>query len=74
MHPATRRTGFTRPAHPKFGQCWQLFTLEYWAVMWSTYAALDPSYADTTTFGFNIDIGNGMSMIIPTLIFSIGMT
>eukprot|EP00966_Prymnesium_polylepis_P147684 3411810-Prymnesium_polylepis.2 len=44
----------------------RLFTLEYWSVMWSTYCALDPSYADTTTFGFCVDIGNGVTTLVPT--------
>ena len=52
----------------------RLFTLEYWSVMWSTYCALDPSYADTTTFGFCVDIGNGVTTLAPTIIFALGMT
>ena len=52
----------------------QVFSLEYWSVMWSTYAALDPSYADTTTFGFCVDVGNGVTTLLPTLAFAIGMT
>jgi hypothetical protein len=52
----------------------RLFTLEYWAVMWSTYAALDPSYVDTTSFGFCVDVGNGIVTLVPTLVFALGMT
>ena len=52
----------------------QLFTLRYWAVMWSTYCALDPSYADTTTFGFCVDVGNGVTTLLPTVLFGVGMT
>lgn len=52
----------------------RLFTLKYWAVMWSTYSALDPSYADTTTFGFCVDVGNGVTTIVPTIIFAISMS
>jgi hypothetical protein len=52
----------------------RLFTLEYWSVMWSTYCALDPSYADTTTFGFCVDIGNGVTTLVPTVLFALGMT
>ena len=52
----------------------RLFSLEYWSVMWSTYCALDPSYADTTTFGFCVDIGNGVTTLVPTVLFALGMT
>ena len=52
----------------------ELFTLRYWAVMWSTYATLDPSYADTTTFGFCVDVGNGFTTLVPTVVFAIGMS
>jgi hypothetical protein len=52
----------------------RLFTLEHWAVMWSTYAALDPSYVDTTSFGFCVDVGNGVVTLVPTVVFAFGMT
>jgi hypothetical protein len=48
--------------------------LRYWARMWSTYCSLDPSYADTRTLGYCIDIGNGVSMLVPTVLFALGMT
>lgn len=51
-----------------------LFSLRYWSVMWSTYCALDPAYADQTSFGFCIDIGNGITTLIPSIIFAAGMT
>ena len=34
----------------------------------------DGSYADRRTFGFAIDIGNGMSTLIPSLLLHIGFT
>ena len=52
----------------------QIFSLRYWAVMWSTYSVLDPSYSDTTTFGFCVDIGNGVTTLLPTLLWAAGMT
>ena len=52
----------------------ELFTLRFWSLMWSQYAVLDPSYADTTTFGFCVDIGNGVTTLVPTVLFAIGMT
>jgi len=44
-------------------------TLEYWSDIWSTYSLFDPSYSDTKSFGWNIDIGNGFSTLIPTILF-----
>ena len=51
----------------------QIFSLRYWAVMWSTYSVLDPSYSDTTTFGFCVDVGNGVTTLLPTLLWAAGM-
>jgi hypothetical protein len=42
--------------------------------MWSTYAALDPSYADSTSFGFCVDTGNGFTTLLPSVAFALGMT
>jgi hypothetical protein len=36
-----------------------VLSLRFWATIWSTYALLDPSYQDTTTWGFWVDTGNG---------------
>ena len=47
---------------------------KFWSQVWSTYALFDGSYADRRTFGFNVDIGNGMSTLIPSLILHIGYT
>ena len=52
----------------------QVFSLKYWSVMWSTYSALDPSYTDTTTFGYCVDVCNGMSTLLPSIVCAIGMT
>lgn len=52
----------------------QLVSLDYWSTMWSTYCVLDPSYADRKSFGFCVDVGNGFSTFIPTIIFALGMT
>jgi len=49
-------------------------TVRYWAVMWSTYATLDPAYVDTHSFGFCVDVGNGVTTLLPTLLFACGMT
>ena len=53
----------------------EIFSLRYWAVgMWATYATLDPSYADSTSFGFCIDVGNGFSTLPTSLYFALEMT
>lgn len=52
----------------------QIFSLRYWAAMWSTYSVLDPSYSDSTTFGFCVDVGNGVTTLVPTLLWAAGMT
>ena len=49
-------------------------SLKYWSVMWSTYASLDSSYVDTTTFGYCVDVCNGVSTLLPTIVFAAGMT
>ncbi|HEX3594041.1 MAG TPA: hypothetical protein VHU80_03035 [Polyangiaceae bacterium] len=45
-----------------------------WAELWSSYSVFDPSYADRKSFGFFVDIGNGFSTLVPTLLFLYGMT
>ncbi len=50
------------------------FSGRFWSQVWSTYALFDGSYADRRTFGFNVDIGNGMSTLIPSLLLHIGYT
>ena len=51
-----------------------VFSLRYWSVMWSTYSTLDPAYIDTHSFGFCIDVGNGVTMLGPSILFAYGMT
>lgn len=45
-----------------------------WAEIWSSYAVFDDSYANRKSFGFFIDVGNGFSTLIPTLVCLYGMT
>ena len=45
-----------------------------WSQVWSSYALFDSSYANRRSYGFFIDIGNGFSAIIPSLLFLYGMT
>lgn len=50
------------------------FTLSFWTKVWSTYSLYDPSYSNRESFGFFIDVGNGWSTIIPSLLYLIGIT
>ena len=52
----------------------RLFSPTLWAELWSTYSVFDDSYADRKSFGFFVDIGNGFSTLIPSLVFLYGMT
>jgi len=51
-----------------------MFSLEFWSTVWSTYSLYDPSYANRESFGFFVDVGNGWTTIIPTVIFQVSMT
>lgn len=52
----------------------ELLSTRLWARVWYEYAYLDPSYADRKSFGFAIDVGNGWSTLVPSLVFLFGMT
>jgi hypothetical protein len=52
----------------------RVFSPTLWAELWSTYSIFDDSYADRKSFGFFVDIGNGFTTLIPSLVFLYGMT
>jgi hypothetical protein len=52
----------------------ELGSAALWSRVWSEYATYDASYADRRSFGFAIDVGNGVSTLLPSLIFAVGMT
>jgi hypothetical protein len=52
----------------------ELGSARLWSRVWSEYAVYDPSYADRRSFGFAIDVGNGFSTWLPSLVFLLGMT
>ena len=69
-YPATIQRG-VRPSWRSMGSVSPVFlfqrvtlsevlSVRYWAIMWSTYAQLDPAYVDTTSFGYCVDVGNGV--------------
>lgn len=50
----------------------EIFSPTTWAEIWSSYALFDDSYASRKSFGFFIDVGNGFSTLIPSLLFLYG--
>lgn len=52
----------------------QILSPTTWAEIWSSYAVFDDSYANRKSFGFFIDVGNGFSTLVPTLLVLYGMT
>lgn len=52
----------------------KLFSPTFWSDLWASYSVFDESYANHHSFGFFIDIGNGFTMLLPTLIALYGMT
>ncbi len=52
----------------------EFFSTRLWARTWLGYAYWDDGYADPRSFGFTIDVGNGFSTLIPSLLFLVGMT
>jgi hypothetical protein len=49
-------------------------TFKHWAKVWGTYALLDLGYQDTSSFGWNADVGNGFSTVIQTGMLLYGST
>lgn len=47
----------------------QAASFEYWHDVWATYSLLDVSYSQEGSFGYNIDVGNGFSTLLPSLVF-----
>ena len=53
---------------------WRLLFFSEWTGIWSGYALFDPGYAQKHSFGYNIDVGNGFTTLIPATLFAFGMT
>jgi len=49
-------------------------SMTLWAEIWASYSVFDPSYANRESFGFFIDVGNGFSTLLPTVLFILNMT
>jgi hypothetical protein len=52
----------------------QILAPRTWAGVWSSYALYDRGYADRRSYGWNIDVGNAWSTLLPALVFAWGMT
>lgn len=50
-----------------------LFSGAFWSRVWSTYSLYDPSYQNRESFGFFIDVGNGWSSVLPSVLFPVAM-
>ena len=53
--------------------------LKFWAGssakrLWATYAMYDPSYQSQESFGFFVDVGNGITTFLPSLLWLVAMT
>ena len=51
----------------------KVLSLKFWSKIWSTYSLYDPSYSNIESFGFYIDVGNGWTTIIPSLLYLVCM-
>ena len=51
---------------------WDAIGSKHWHDVWATYSLLDISYSQEGSFGYNADVGNGFTTIIPSIIFLIG--
>ena len=60
---------FTRPI-----PLLNVFSFREWTRIWSTYSLFDPGYSDRRSFGYNIDVGNGFTTLVPAMLFAFGMT
>ena len=52
----------------------EVASTKLWSEVWSTYSVFDISYAQRTSFGFFVDVGNGWSTIVPCMWFLLSMT
>lgn len=52
----------------------EFWSTRLWARTWLGYTHWDDGYADPKSFGFAIDVGNGFSTLVPSVLFLVGMT
>lgn len=49
-------------------------TLRGWSEIWVVYSLMDTSYANSDSFGWTIDVGNGMSSLLPSVLWCVCAT
>lgn len=54
----------------RFGE---ILSPSFWANIWIDYSRFDPAYSDSGSAGYNIDVGNGHSTLLPTLFLMASM-
>lgn len=52
----------------------EILSLSFWTKVWSTYSLYDPSYSNNESFGFFVDVGNGWTTLVPSLLGLYTMT
>lgn len=52
----------------------KMFSFKQWTGIWASYCHFDDGYSRKGSFGFNIDVCNGFSTVIPATLFVFGMT
>jgi hypothetical protein len=52
----------------------KVFSFQEWRAIWSAYCHLDDGYGLRRSFGYNIDVGNGFTTLIPSALFAVAMT
>jgi hypothetical protein len=67
--PRSAAALFTLQASPR-----DALSSRLWALVWLTYCRYDDGYADRRSYGFTIDVSNGIFTPIPTVLFLVGMS
>jgi hypothetical protein len=49
-------------------------SFEGWSEIWVAYSLCDTSYADAKSFGWSIDTGNGISALLPSMLWCVCMS
>ena len=52
----------------------KLLSTPIWADVWAAYCHIDSSYADRRTYGYNVDVGNGLTTPLPSLVLFVAYT
>lgn len=50
-----------------------VFSSAFWCNIWIDYSRYDHAYSNNLALGYNIDVGNGHSTLLPTLFLMASM-